>query len=145
MLEPSILIPAALLAVGALFNFWRGLVPNWLVLSMVGAFPIYALSSGMALGDFGWHLLAFLITLAVVLLLFVLGLMGGGAGKLLSATVLWLPPSAVSWFLLLAVGVGVLILIASQFMSKKPASLMASRFAGVVATLGALFLVVPAA
>lgn len=145
MLEPSILIPVGLLAAGALLNFWRGSVPNWLVLAMLGAFPVYALSSGMASADLGWHVLAFVITFAIVIVLFALGLMGGGAGKLVSATVLWLAPSAVLWFLLLAVGVGVLVLVASQFMAKQQAYMMASRCAGVVATIGALFLVVPAA
>jgi prepilin peptidase CpaA len=145
MLEPSILIPAGLLAVGALFNFWRGSVPNRLVVPMLVAFPIYAFWSGMDYGDMGLHALSFIITLAIAVVLFALGLMGGGAGKLVSATALWLAPSAVLWFLLVAVCLGIVILVAGQFMVATRARLMASRFAGVVATIGALFLVVPVA
>ena len=145
MLEPSILIPVVLLAVGALFNFWRGTVPNWLVLPMLAAFPVYGLLSGMALGGMGWHAFAFIITFAVVITLFALGLMGGGAGKLIAATALWLPPDMVMWFLLIAVGLGVAFLVAGQFMTAERAKIMASRFAGVVAMVGAAFLVMPGA
>ncbi len=145
MLEPSILIPVALLALGALFNFWRGTVPNWLVLPMLAAFPLYALWAGMAPGDMGWHALAFVITFAVVIALFALGLMGGGAGKLIAATALWLPPAMVMWFLLIAVGFGVAFLVAGQFMTAERAKVVASRFAGVIAMVGAAFLVMPGA
>ena len=145
MLEPSIFIPVAMLAAGALFNFWRGTVPNWLVLSMLAAFPFFGLWAGMPFADMGWHALAFLVTFAVVIGLFALGLMGGGAGKLVAATALWLPPAMVLWFVLLAVGLGVAFLIAGQFMTAPRAKVMASRFAGIMATIGALFLVMPGA
>jgi prepilin peptidase CpaA len=145
MLEPSVLIPVVLLVVGAAVNFWRGTVPNWLVLPMLAAFPLFGLWAGMPFADMGWHVLAFVITFAVVIGLFALGLMGGGAGKLVAATALWLPPSMVLWFLLLAVGLGVAFLVAGQYMTAKRAKVVANRFAGVVATIGALFLAMPGA
>lgn len=145
MLEPSVIIPAGLLAVAALLNLWKGIVPNWLAIAMLASFPAYALWTGMALGDIGWHALAFAITFVVVIGLFALGLMGGGAGKLIAATALWLPPASVLWFLLLAVGLGVAFLVAGQMMQAERGKAMAARFAGVVAMIGAAFLVLPAA
>ncbi|MEZ5926108.1 MAG: hypothetical protein R3D57_17195 [Hyphomicrobiaceae bacterium] len=145
MLESSILIPVGILAAGALFNFWRGTVPNWLIAALVLAFPAFGLWAGMSLADMGWHALAFLITFAVVIGLFAIGLMGGGAGKLIAATALWLPPATVMWFLLIAVGLGAAFLIAGQFMKADRAKAMASRFAGVIAMVGAVFLAYPGA
>lgn len=145
MLEPSVIIPVGLLAVAALLNLWKGIVPNWLVIVMLVAFPIFAVWTGMALGDLGWHTLAFVITFAVVIGLFAVGLMGGGAGKLIAATALWLPPASVLWFLLLAVGLGVAFLIAGHMVQASRGKAMATRFAGIVAMIGAAFLVLPVA
>lgn len=139
------MIPVGLLGVAALLNLWKGMVSNWLVLAMLAAFPVFALWSGMMLGDIGWHVLAFAITFAVVIGLFAVGLMGGGAGKLIAATALWLPPASVLWFLLIAAGLGVAFLIAGQAMKAEHGKAMAARFAGVVAMVGAAFLVLPAA
>lgn len=145
MLEPSVIIPVGLLAVAALLNLWKGMVPNWLVIAMLAAFPAYALWTGMAMGDIGWHALAFAITFAVVIALFAVGLMGGGAGKLIAATALWLPPASVLWFLLIAVALGVAFLVAGQLMQAERGKAMAARFAGVMAMVGAAFLMLPAA
>ena len=129
MLEPSVMIPVGLLAVAALLNLWKGIVPNRLVIAMLVAFPAFALWSGMAMSDIGWHMLALVVTFAVVIGLFAVGLMGGGAGKLIAATALWLPPASGLWFLLLALGLGIAFLVACRMVTAKRGKAMASRFA----------------
>ncbi len=136
----TIATPIVLLALGAAFNLWRGTVPNWLVIALVAAFPVTAFVSGMSLADTGWHLLAFVLVLAGVLALFALGLVAGGAGKLMAATALWMTPGAALWFLAGGVGIGIGFLIAAQMLPSARAKLLGTRFAAVVSALGAVFL-----
>ncbi len=140
----TIATPLVLLALGAAFNLWRGTVPNWLVIALVAAFPVTAFVSGMSLADTGWHLLAFVLVLAGVLGLFALGLVAGGAGKLMAATALWMTPGVALWFLAGGVGIGIGFLIAAQMLPSARAKLLGTRFAAVVSALGAAFLLAAA-
>jgi prepilin peptidase CpaA len=136
-----LLPPLVLLALGAGLNLWKGTVPNWLVVALVVAFPVMAVSTGLSWADAGWHLLAFAVVLAAVLGLFALGLVAGGAGKLMAAIALWMSLGQALWFLGGAVGIGIAFLLAAQLLPGEKAKVMGTRFASVVSVLGAAFLV----
>jgi prepilin peptidase CpaA len=144
MLTSFLAPPLVLLALGAGLNIWKGTVPNWLVIALLAAFPVMAVSTGLSWGDIGWHLLAFVLVLAAVLGLFALGLVAGGAGKLIAAISLWMTVGQALWFLAGAVGIGIGFLIAAQVLPGEKAKAMGTRFASVVSALGAVFLVLGA-
>ena len=138
---PFLLPPLALIGLGAVLNLWRGTVPNWLVIALVASFPVTALVTGLPLADMGWHLLAFVIVLASVLGLFAIGLVAGGAAKLIAAISIWMGLSQALWFLLGAVLIGIAFLVAAQLLSGEQAKAMGARFATAISLLGAVLLV----
>ncbi|GAA4531550.1 prepilin peptidase [Chelativorans composti] len=64
-------------------------ITNRVSLTLVGAFFILAILSGMPLSEIGMHVLAGSAILLVTFTLFALGAMGGGDAKLMASTALW--------------------------------------------------------
>lgn len=82
-----------LLALAAISDLTRFLIPNWICTALVVAFfPVFALS-GLGIESLGLHLAMGVGGLALGFLLFALGVWGGGDGKLLGAVFLWFEPS----------------------------------------------------
>ena len=65
-------------------------IPNWLTLTIAGAFLPMAVLTAMPLAMLGTHLLTGLGMFVLGFALFALGLFGGGDAKLLAAAGLWL-------------------------------------------------------
>jgi len=87
--------PVLVLNVGTLLLIacWTDLtsyrIPNWIPASMVLLFAAFVLWSGMPPTEILWHVAAFGVVLMGGMVLFALGLLGGGDGKLLAAVSLW--------------------------------------------------------
>ena len=64
-------------------------IPNFLPASLIAAFFVFVLCSGMGVGSVGLHLAAGMIGLATGFAFFSLGYVGGGDAKLFAAAALW--------------------------------------------------------
>jgi prepilin peptidase CpaA len=79
-----------LLAAAAGWDMASFTIPNFLNLTLIAAFAVFALVAGLSFSAIGWHLLAGAIALTIGFTLFALGHIGGGDAKLFAAVVLWL-------------------------------------------------------
>jgi prepilin peptidase CpaA len=93
---------AVLLVAAAVWDLRKREIPHTIVIAVaVLAIPFWW-ASGLALWpDVAWQIGVALTVLAVFAIMFVLGWMGGGDVKLLSALALWLPPLAVLMLLVI--------------------------------------------
>jgi prepilin peptidase CpaA len=64
-------------------------IPNWICLTLVGAFAVTASAVGLPLPVVGVHVAAGVMALVAGMILFALGWVGGGDAKLLAACCLW--------------------------------------------------------
>src|SRR5262245_42319436 len=97
VISPSIVgvaLGTGFLGVAAYANWRHGTVSNALLALFVIAVVPAAWISGWSLEAIAQRGTVFAVALAVILPLFAMGVMSGGAGKLIAVTVLWLPPSA---------------------------------------------------
>ncbi|MGN6515502.1 MAG: A24 family peptidase [Rhizomicrobium sp.] len=81
-------LPSLLLA-AAVWDVASFTIPNWLQLALIAAFAVLMLVHPLGAGEFGWHLLAGFIGLAIGFTLFALGYIGGGDAKLFACVALW--------------------------------------------------------
>jgi prepilin peptidase CpaA len=106
-----VLVFPALVIVGAVKDALSYTIPNWISLALVAAFPAAALAVGLPPAAMAAHLAAGAGVLAVGMLLFARGWLGGGDAKLLSAAVLWMGwPAALIFLLKVALAGGLLAL-----------------------------------
>lgn len=91
MLEVAVLtvFPAAVVFAGAM-DLFTMTIPNRISLAMVVGFLVLAPLAGLGLGDMAYHAGAGLFVLAIGVLLFIPGWIGGGDAKLAAAVALWL-------------------------------------------------------
>lgn len=80
----------ALLAASAGWDLASYTIPNFLPGALAAVFVLFVLVSGMAPSAIGIHVLAGLAGLAIGVVLFAFGLIGGGDAKLFAAIVMWL-------------------------------------------------------
>jgi prepilin peptidase CpaA len=93
--------PAAVAFAGAM-DLFTMTIPNRVSLAMVAACAVLAPLAGLGLGDMAYHAGAGLLVLAVGVLLFIPGWIGGGDAKLTAAVALWLGFEHVFAFLIFA-------------------------------------------
>lgn len=91
MLEIAILtvFPAAVAFAGAM-DLFTMTIPNRISLVMVVSFLALAPLAGLGLGDVASHLGAGLLVLAIGIVLFIPGWIGGGDAKLAAAAAVWM-------------------------------------------------------
>src|SRR5262245_9609234 len=92
-------------------DFRALLIPNWIIVTLVAAFPLFAilyLDPQTAL----WHLLTALAVLVFTTVFFAFSWIGGGDVKLMTGAALWAGPQHVAIFLLAMSALGFLIAIA---------------------------------
>jgi len=80
----------ALLAAAAMWDLASFTIPNFLSLTLIGLFAVFALATGLGLPQIGLHLLAGFAGLVLGFGLFAAGWIGGGDAKLFAAVSLWL-------------------------------------------------------
>lgn len=110
----------ALMAFAAFSDLFTMKISNRLVLITTASFLVIALLAGLSLEQFGWHLLAGALVLAITFGMFAAGWIGGGDAKMAAAIALWLGFAQLLPFLLYASVFGgaltLLILIARRWM-----------------------------
>jgi prepilin peptidase CpaA len=79
-----------LLAAAAGWDLASFTIPNFLSLTLLCLFAVFALAAGLGPAAIGWHLVAGVAGLIVGFALFALGWIGGGDAKLFAAVALWL-------------------------------------------------------
>ncbi|HET7084260.1 MAG TPA: prepilin peptidase [Rhizomicrobium sp.] len=79
-----------LLAAAAGWDIASFTIPNFLPLTLLALFALFAAVAGLSIPLIGWHLVAGLLGLFIGFTLFALGHIGGGDAKLFAAVVLWL-------------------------------------------------------
>ena len=75
--------------VAALTDLTSYTIPNWLSLTLAGAFAALAATTGMPLPTVGVHVAMAFAALVAGMAMFAFGWIGGGDAKLLSACCLW--------------------------------------------------------
>ncbi|PZO52478.1 MAG: pilus assembly protein CpaA [Alphaproteobacteria bacterium] len=80
---------AGLLIYAACSDVARLIIPNWVSIAMLAAFPVFALAAGMPLAELGLHLAFGAGALVVGYFLFAGNIIGGGDAKLFAAATVW--------------------------------------------------------
>ncbi|GLK66613.1 A24 family peptidase [Hansschlegelia plantiphila] len=128
MLETLVVvILPALVVVAAVSDLMTMTIPNRLVLALTIAFAAAAPAAGFGVEQVFWHLAAGGLVLAIGVLLFIPGWIGGGDAKLAAALALWLGTEPLlAWFALFALFGGALTL-AILYYRKAPLPLRFDR------------------
>ena len=117
MLELLLLIACcALLAAAMFFDLVSRQIPNTIPVALVGLFAIHvAIAGHRDLLPLWAHVLTGVVLLAMGFVLFQMGALGAGDGKLLAAAGLWIGPASIGSFLLavglLGLGLGLFSLL----------------------------------
>ena len=85
-----VLIFPSLMAFAAMMDLFTMTIPNRISILLVSAFVVVAPLTGMGWGDYLVHVTTGLAVLALGVVLFAVGFLGGGDAKLLAAASLWL-------------------------------------------------------
>jgi prepilin peptidase CpaA len=118
----GLLVFAGLMVWAAIGDVRSFTITNKLNLVIAGSFLVLALPMGMAWPQILDHVKVGLITIVITIMMFLIGIYGGGDAKMTGAVALWLGPSAMFPFIFytaLAGGVLVIILIISRTIAKK--------------------------
>jgi len=121
-----ILLPV-LLAASAGWDMASFTIPNFLTLTVAGAFLLFAFAAGLSPAVIGWHLLAGLLGLVLGFTMFALGWIGGGDAKLFAGVALWLGFSDLMPYALLASVCGGALTIAVLLLRQVPLPAMLAR------------------
>ena len=106
----------ALLAAAVVFDIVRRRIPNTVPLALLGQFLLHVAVAGhRGMAPLWTHFLTGAVMLAVGFVLFLMGALGAGDGKLMAAAGLWFGPPDVGSFLIgggvLGLGLGLLSLL----------------------------------
>ena len=102
----AVLAFAVLMAIAAVEDFRRLVIPNWLVLALIAVWPLSAVTGTVTLAAALGALAIAGAIFVVGALLFARGLLGGGDVKLLCAAALWAGPAATPELLLVTAILG---------------------------------------
>jgi prepilin peptidase CpaA len=91
-------------------DFRELLIPNWIVATLVAAFPFFAVFYLEPLTVL-WHFLIALVVLVFATAFFAVNWIGGGDVKLMTGAALWAGPQHIASFLLAMSALGFLIAI----------------------------------
>lgn len=141
-LTADLWLGAAFLAVAAFWNWRYTTVPNWLLaLFLLSFFPV-AWLSGLSVDEIALRCGVFGAALLAVLFLFGLRVIGGGAGKLLAVTALWLPLWMVPWFSIVCVGLAGALYLAMRYSGGRWLEVIGEKFASIVGVVGIVLLAI---
>jgi prepilin peptidase CpaA len=91
-------------------DFRELLIPNWIIATLIAAFPPFAVLYLEPLAAV-WHVLIALVILAITTAFFAVNWIGGGDVKLMTGAVLWTDPKHVATFLLVMSIMGFVLVI----------------------------------
>jgi prepilin peptidase CpaA len=121
-----------LLALAAGWDLTSFTIPNFLSLTLLALFAVFAIVVGLSLPAIGWHLLAGFTGLFIGFTLFALGYIGGGDAKLFAAVLLWLGFADLLSYALLASVFGGFLTLGLLLMRQWPLPAMATRQAWIL-------------
>jgi len=98
-------------------DFRTLLIPNWISLALLAAFAPFAVLH-LPLSAIGEHFLVMAIVLTLSVFFFVVGWVGGGDVKLMSAIALWMGPGHVAAFVVLMALLGGMLAISIMAIEK---------------------------
>jgi prepilin peptidase CpaA len=124
------LFPAAVIF-AACMDLVSMTIPNRISLFLIAAFLCLAPFAGMSWSQFGGHLAAGAIVLAVTFAMFFARLMGGGDAKLLAAIALWVGMDSLLAYVLLAAVCGGLLALGLLFFRTLPLPLAMAKEAWI--------------
>ena len=132
----------AFLAVATYRNWRYMIVPNWLLaLFLLSFFPV-AWLSGMSLDEVALRCAVFGAMFLAALLLFILRVLEGGAGKLLAVTALWLPLPMVPWFSIACVILAGALYLAMRYSGGRWLEVIGEKFASIIGVVGIVLLAI---
>ena len=111
-----LIVCCALLGAAVVFDLRSRQIPNTVPLALLGLFALYvAIFGHRDMVPLWAHVLTGAVLLAVGFVLFLMGVLGAGDGKLMAAAGLWVGPAGMGSFLvgvgLLGLGLGLLSLL----------------------------------
>ena len=126
------LLPA-LLILTAIWDITSFTIPNYLILALLTLFIVFAggnaiSGTGLGWGDAAFHLLAGVIGLALGMVLFATGVIGGGDAKLFAVITLWLGLNALFQYALLVTLLGGVLTLAILFVRRSPLPLFLLKY-----------------
>ena len=126
------IIPA-LFILAAVWDVMSYTIPNFLILTLLALFVVFAgtaviFSGGMGLSDAGFHLLSGLIGLFVGMALFAFGLIGGGDAKLFAVATLWLGLNSIFEYTLLVTLFGGVLTLVLLSLRRFPVPLLLTKY-----------------
>ncbi len=95
-------------------------IPNSLPLLLLVAYPLTALIAGFSWQQIFWAFFLSGLMLAIAIILFLLRIMGGGDGKLLAASVLWIGQERLWEFLFVTTFAGGVLALALMLFRRLP-------------------------
>ena len=95
-------------------------IPNSLPLLLLVAYPLTALIAGFSWQQILWAFSLSGLMLAIAIILFLLRIMGGGDGKLLAASVLWIGQERLWEFLFMTTFAGGVLALALMLFRRLP-------------------------
>ncbi len=95
-------------------------IPNSLPLLLLVAYPLTALIAGFSWQQIFWAFSLSGLMLAIAIILFLLRIMGGGDGKLLAASVLWIGQERLWEFLFMTTFAGGVLALALMLFRRLP-------------------------
>lgn len=95
-------------------------IPDWISITLVAGFVIWALAAGLGMWAFAAHAGVALLVFFAGFAAFSLGWMGGGDGKLAAAGALWFGPSLTLEFITLSFIYGALMVFVMTFLRRVP-------------------------
>jgi len=111
-----LIVCCALLAAAVVFDLLHRRIPNTVPVALIGLFVLHAVVAGHRdMASLWAHVLTGAVLLVVGFVLFLMGVLGAGDGKLMAAAALWVGPAGVGSFLfamgLLGLGLGLFSLL----------------------------------
>lgn len=134
-----LLVFAGLVVVGAVRDLTTYTIPNWISLALAAAFLPAALVAGESWSTIGLSVLVGVGMLAVGIVMFALGWIGGGDAKLMAAASMWLGLQGLTPFVLytgLAGGALALMLLAARSTWLRPFAAVGPGWVDRLATPG---------
>ena len=115
------LVPIAFFVIiqlaAAISDIRKFMIPNWMSLALIAMFPVAFYLSGLDIGHVYPHLIHFIVAFILGIVLFSIGVIGGGDTKLFAATALWMNGQAglILYQLMAFVGGGLSLLVLGLF------------------------------
>lgn len=95
------LLPGLFMLAG-IYDVLTGRIPDWISVSLVAVFLAYSFLIGFSIETVAWHAAIGLLVFFAGFVVFALGWMGGGDGKLAAAGALWFGPAQIQEFFIVS-------------------------------------------